>query len=348
MLPRSDCVARNVDDLHLSRYWTLIWHASPGLFLSRAPRGEFAMPMLARLLHLFVSVLLIGPLSAPGWATVHPEDRVGGSPDFSSIFASESASQVAESHQENPACGYDFASGLHKYLYAENDPVNNIDPSGHMSISSVYYSVGAQLFLMTSRLAAFPRIMGLARATATTLTVGSLMISDEARVAFLSTGNPGAAAASLVDDVGFMIYRGGTLLQRSASTLARSGVTGSLEGPLGAASRRIKSIASDAVVGFRGSVASGVKHSTQCPFDPTDFDLDAFIVSDKLAKQIPGRGFRDGNDIAAVAAEAKKIEELLKQSFSGYRTEPGKPFTFRIWTTEEFERIVREGPYVIH
>ena len=28
-------------------------------------------------------------------------------------------------------CGYDFASGVHKYLYAADEPVDHIDPTGH-------------------------------------------------------------------------------------------------------------------------------------------------------------------------------------------------------------------------
>jgi hypothetical protein len=110
----------------------------------------------------------------------------------------------------------------------------------------------------------------------------------------------------------------------------------------------MKSIAQDAVVGYCGSVASGIRYSTRGPFDPTDFDLDRFIVSDELAKKIPGASWRDGRRIPEIGEEAKRIEDLLRKSFSGYRANPNKPFTFRIWTTEEFERIVKEGPHVTY
>jgi Pretoxin HINT domain len=106
--------------------------------------------MFARVLHLFVCVLLIGPLSAPGWALARPETRVGGSPVFSSTFASQSASQVAEPHQENGACRYDFASGVHKYLYAHANPVMMTDPSGHESLIgvSIASTIGTSLHAM--------------------------------------------------------------------------------------------------------------------------------------------------------------------------------------------------------
>ena len=232
---------------------------------------------------------------------------------------------------------------IHKYLYCHDNPVNMLDPSGHMSLSDVYYSMGARVYLASARMAAYPGAVGIAKATVAAVTVGSLILSDEARVAYLATGNPAAVAASLADDVGVLLYRGGSAIQRVGSSMARLGVLNKLEQPLAASARQIRSIASDAMVGFRGSLATGVKHSTGGPFDPTDFDLDAFIVSDKLARQTSGR-FRDGNNIPGVAAEADKIQKQL-QSFSGHRSD--KPFTFRIWTTEEYERIVKEGPHVI-
>lgn len=76
-------------------------------------------------------LLIAGPLCVSGRAMVRPETRVGGSPGFSSVFASELPSQVTEPHQEKPGCGYDFAPGVHNYLYAHANPAMNTDPSGH-------------------------------------------------------------------------------------------------------------------------------------------------------------------------------------------------------------------------
>ena len=158
-----------------------------------------------------------------------------------------------------------------------------------------------------------------AQSTVTALTVGSLAVSEDARLAFLATGNPSAAIAGLAGDVGLLVYRGGRLVQQTASSIARAGVMSKIEQPLGHVARRVKNIADDAIVGYRGSVASGVKHSTQGSFDPNDFDLDGFIVSDKLAARAPLRRFRDGGAIPDIGEEAKRIEELLKESFPGYR-----------------------------
>ncbi|MBU6409708.1 MAG: hypothetical protein KGR98_04905, partial [Verrucomicrobia bacterium] len=50
---------------------------------------------------------------------------------FSSDFASQESANPIGARAENPGCGYDFASGVHKYLYGADDPVNIDDPSGN-------------------------------------------------------------------------------------------------------------------------------------------------------------------------------------------------------------------------
>ncbi|PPA90033.1 hypothetical protein C4A76_00780 [Brevibacillus laterosporus] len=55
--------------------------------------------------------------------------------------------------------------------------------------------------------------------------------------------------------------------------------------------KKIKEIDPNAKVGYRGSLATGQKdpHKGNAPFDPTDFEIDAFIVSDKLASRFPSK-----------------------------------------------------------
>jgi hypothetical protein len=65
------------------------------------------------------------------WPVVSPKNRVGGSPAFSFVFTFQFIGETVDTPAENGGCGYDFASGVHKYLYAEDDPVNRIDPSGN-------------------------------------------------------------------------------------------------------------------------------------------------------------------------------------------------------------------------
>lgn len=89
-----------------------------------------------RLFNVLFCALLVGLTSLPAWAIARPETRVGGSPDFSPVFAATETAKPVEPPQENPGCGYDFASGLHKYLYCQDDPVDNSDPSGKIPVVS--------------------------------------------------------------------------------------------------------------------------------------------------------------------------------------------------------------------
>jgi hypothetical protein len=66
-------------------------------------------------------------------------------------------------------------------------------------------------------------------------------------------------------------------------------------------------------LGYRGSLATGVKFKTGGPFDPTDFDVDAFIVSDKLAAQTKSQVFRNAGDITPINKLSTAIEDFFKK-----------------------------------
>ena len=70
-------------------------------------------------------------MSLPAHAVARPETRVG--EIFSSPLKSAPADldQTLEPRRESRSCDYDFASGVHKYLYAHGNPINGCDPSGH-------------------------------------------------------------------------------------------------------------------------------------------------------------------------------------------------------------------------
>jgi filamentous hemagglutinin len=108
--------------------------------------------------------------------------------------------------------------------------------------------------------------------------------------------------------------------------------------------KKLKGLYPDAKMGYRGSLATGKKYSTGGPFDPLDWDVDAFIVSDELAKKIGGTRFRDGKYVYEVNTINQELEPLFK-NISGYRTEVGKPFTFRVWTEVEFIEKVKPFGY---
>jgi hypothetical protein len=54
----------------------------------------------------------------------------------------------------------------------------------------------------------------------------------------------------------------------------------------------------------------------------------------------PKEIFRDGSKIPEIAKLSEEIEKTLIEQFPGYRIDPDKPFTFRIFTEAEFRKSV--------
>jgi filamentous hemagglutinin len=108
---------------------------------------------------------------------------------------------------------------------------------------------------------------------------------------------------------------------------------------------KIKRLYPDAKIGYRGSLATGTKYSTGGAFDPKDWDVDAFIVSDELYGKLPA-GWKSARDVPEIGAICEDIENQLK-ILSGYRTAPGKEFTFKVWQEKDFEIIIKSTEHVL-
>src|SRR5690606_37272827 len=69
-------------------------------------------------------------------------------------------------------------------------------------------------------------------------------------------------------------------------------------------------------VGFRGSLARGTKgaHKGNAPFYPTDYDVEAFIVSDAIAGKVPkdAKGFRNLGRLPDYQKLIKSISDKLR------------------------------------
>jgi hypothetical protein len=48
--------------------------------------------------------------------------------------------------------------------------------------------------------------------------------------------------------------------------------------------------------------------------------------------------FRNARDLPGFTKLCDEIESQMKGMFSGFRKDPNKPFTFRVYTSSEFEK----------
>ncbi len=104
-------------------------------------------------------------------------------------------------------------------------------------------------------------------------------------------------------------------------------------------------------VGYRGSLANGNKFNKvtkahDLPFDPGEWDCDAFIVDDILADQIPigNRGWRDLYDLnETFVTDLLNTMDKRFHMLEGFK--PDERFTFRVYSREEFKNI--KGKYTL-
>ncbi|MFS8213051.1 contractile injection system protein, VgrG/Pvc8 family [Paenibacillus polymyxa] len=134
----------------------------------------------------------------------------------------------------------------------------------------------------------------------------------------------------------------------------RIDIMNTVQETLSPAAKKIKELDPDAKVGYRGSLATGQKgpHKGNAPFDPTDFDIDAFIVSDKLASKFRiDDTWRSGAKIKEVEQLQRQADKILKESLDGLRRvdKKGRPdkLTFRIFTQEEYNQKIKAGTQII-
>jgi hypothetical protein len=110
----------------------------------------------------------------------------------------------------------------------------------------------------------------------------------------------------------------------------------------------VRKIDPHAIVGARGSTVRGSKgeHKKYGSFNSSEFDVDAFIVSDELA----GRAIfmrephRWGRKISAVGRIQQSLDTKLRDIFPDYKKEP---FGFRIFTTEEYNKIRKNDDIIV-
>jgi hypothetical protein len=88
--------------------------------------------------------LLLVLTGSPALALCRSENRVWGFSEKPADFASYETAKPIDTPSENPGCGYDFASGVHKYLYAQASPIDLDDPTGNYSSWEQFMGYEAQ------------------------------------------------------------------------------------------------------------------------------------------------------------------------------------------------------------
>ena len=127
--------------------------------------------------------------------------------------------------------------------------------------------------------------------------------------------------------------------------LTREDIMIIVQGVISPYAEQIRQQYPDARVGYRGSLARGFKgpHKVDgdgkpLPFNPRDFDIDAFIVSEQLAAEFgPREWWRSGARIPKINRMQHQIDKKLKRLLPGLREEA---FNFRIFKEIEFEEKV--------
>jgi hypothetical protein len=142
------------------------------------------------------------PPAPKAFGVAAPKNRVGGSPVFSFVFAFQYIGQTLDTPAENGGCGYDFASGVHKYLYTEDDPIDGIDPFGNDTINDEFSDrvrVGLVGAVLTPHSKIEPdgsmTVDQITEGETITLSIGSVLIYTFNRY---PAGNPGFDVADTV------------------------------------------------------------------------------------------------------------------------------------------------------
>jgi hypothetical protein len=230
--------------------------------------------------------------------------------------------------------------GVHNYLYAHADPVMGSDPSGHWTLNEAMltvWNVGVQATI------AYPRIATAARVGFAAINLFAFATSAEYRFALINAGPVGAAEV-LVADAFSIASTGVRTVQFAAGYVQSARVYGRVSEIIESTAVSIQSKYPGALVGVRGSLGRGARFDKDtkalAPFNKESWDVDAFVVSDKLAGEIGGtERFRTASSLGAAQAQ---IQGELKE-LAGYRSD--QPFTFRVFTTREWVEKYSKAPF---
>lgn len=99
-------------------------------------------------------------------------------------------------------------ASLHKYLYANCDPANRIDPSGNFSLSEIGATINIYTNMAVLWASQYQTAITIGSALLSLLNIGLFISSEEYRETTFSTVGPAAAAQALAQDVNVIVNVG--------------------------------------------------------------------------------------------------------------------------------------------
>ena len=95
---------------------------------------------------------------------------------------------------------------LHKFTYVSGNPVNVIDPSGHIGVGSLIGEVNAMTWRVTLRAYEFPRALAAGRLLLAGLNVASFFGDNESRDLFITVSGGPFGAAQVLSESAFVLF----------------------------------------------------------------------------------------------------------------------------------------------
>ena len=244
------------------------------------------------------------------------------------------------------------AISLHRYLYANASPVSHSDPTGYFTMVEMSAALAVRGVITSLQINTGSQIvqkaLGKAAAQGSASAANMLAVVDAMDVV---SGVVGAAGAGLIAYKGIMSVVKSRLVQNIVNRIARKNANEAV----GAMLRGAAQAYPGATVGWRGSVATGKRIGANGmpknppDWQPNDFDVDAFIVSDELLDAVGPKPSVQSlmKDMPELGHYIKEVQEQMSVQFPNNVRVGDDAFSIRIWSQAQYDNKVSQGDHYI-